>query len=259
MIVAIDIGNTNITFGLFKKDSDKPVHFANINTDRQMTTDDLAIKYNSLKELWKIGGQDGTEQVVICSVVPVINYEFVHMFEKYYRLKPSFVSHKDVPLKLNYDYPAEIGTDRIINALAGITLFPGENLIIVDFGTATTFDIVSKEKVYEGGLIMTGIISSLRALEEKAAKLPHIDLSIPSGLVGKNTVDGIRSGIINGNGSMVDELVRRIKGEMKWDKARVIATGGLSRLIQHSAKLIDIIDQQLTLKGLYYFWKNQND
>ena len=198
MIVAIDIGNTNITFGVFKRNFDAPMHYANIQTDKQMTTDELAIKYMNLRELWELDKISEKNDVIISSVVPQIDYEFSHMFEKYFSIQPHFVKNEDVPLKISYDYPLEIGADRVVDAYAGTVLFPEKNLIIVDFGTATTFDIVSKEGNYEGGLIMTGIMSSLRALEEKASKLPHIDLSFPSGLIGKNTVDGIRSGIING-------------------------------------------------------------
>jgi type III pantothenate kinase len=258
MIIVIDIGNTNITFGVFQKNNDQPIHYGNVQTDKQMTTDELAIKYMNLRKLWNLDENFTKDEVILCSVVPQINYEFTHMFEKYYSLTPFFVNNEDVKLDIRYDLPGEIGADRIVNGLAGVTLFPGENLIIVDFGTATTFDIISGDRGYEGGLIMTGIMSSLRALEEKASKLPHIDLSLPTKLVGKNTVDGIRSGVINGNGAMVDELVKRIKNEMKWDSARVIATGGLSKMIAHSAQSIDTIDNNLTLKGLYYIWKNRN-
>lgn len=258
MIVAIDIGNTNITFGVFKKGSDQPVHYANIKTDKMMTTDELAIKYVNLRDLWGLDPKNGADHVIICSVVPQLNYEFTHMFEKYYSIKPHFVSNDDIPLEIHYDFPHEIGADRVINALAGVRLFPGENLIIVDFGTATTFDIVSGGKSYEGGLIMTGIMTSLRALEEKTSKLPHIDLSRPSSLVSKNTIDCIRSGIINGNGAMVDELCKRIAEEMGWKSHRVLATGGLGKLIKLSSKAIDLIDNHLTLKGLYYLWEILN-
>lgn len=259
MIIAIDIGNTNITFGVFNKDSDQPVHSANIQSDKTITTDELAIKYRNLRQLWNLDNSDPHEDVVICSVVPQIDYEFNHMFSKYYQIKPYFVKNEDIPLKLSYDNPSEIGADRVVNGLAGVTLFPGENLIIVDFGTATTFDVISKGSVYEGGLIMTGIMSSLEALRNKASKLPNVELTMPNTLIGKNTIDGIRSGIINGNGAMVDELVKRIASDFGWDNYRVLATGGLSKLIKYSAKSIHLIDNQLTLKGLYYIWKRMHE
>lgn len=258
MIITIDIGNTNITFGTFNEGSDQPVHYANIQTDKTVTTDELAIKYMNLRSLWNMDPKKSDDSVVICSVVPQVDYEFQHMFDKYYGLKPHFVNAGDVPLTVRYDHPEEIGADRIVDAFAAVKRFPGKNLIIVDFGTATTFDVVSEGKYYEGGLIMTGILSSLKALTEKASKLPNVDLSLPSSLVGKNTADGIRSGIINGNGAMVDELVRRISAELGWKDAEVIATGGLSKLIRHAARSIKAIDTQLTLKGLYYIWKLKN-
>lgn len=255
MIITIDIGNTNISFGSFEKGSDKPVHYGNIQTNKSVTTDELAIQYRNLLGLWGMDPKNSRDPVIICSVVPQLDYEFQHMFDKYFGIKPHFVTTADVPLDVRYDNPGEIGADRIVDAYAGVRMFPGKNLIIVDFGTATTFDVVSAGKYYEGGLIMTGVLSSLKALTEKASKLPTVDLSLPTGLIGKNTADGIRSGVINGNGAMVDELVRRIKEEMKWKEALVIATGGLSKLIRHAAKSIGVIDMHLTLKGLFYIWK----
>ncbi len=173
MIIAIDIGNTNITFGVFdSKDADlealgpdlvQPIHYANIQTDKEMTTDELAIKYMNLRTLWGLDKINSRNDIYISSVVPQINYEFYHMFEKYFSLTPHFVNINDIPLTVHYDFPHEIGADRLVDALAGMVLFPETNLIIVDFGTATTFDVVTKNRVYEGGLIMTGIMSSLRA------------------------------------------------------------------------------------------------
>lgn len=259
MIITIDIGNTNITFGTFGKGSDQPVHYGNIQTNKSVTTDELAIHYKTLRELWNMDPKGKDDSVIICSVVPQLDYEFQHMFEKYYGIKPHFVASEDVPLDIRYDHPEEIGADRIVDAYAGVKMFPGKNLIIVDFGTATTFDIVTAGKYYEGGLIMTGIQSSLRALTEKASKLPNVDLALPSGLIGKNTADGIRSGIVNGNGAMVDGLVARIVKELGWKEFEVIATGGLAKLIRHSASSIGMIDSQMTLKGLYYIWKLLNE
>jgi len=257
MVVTIDIGNTNISFGIFKENNiNNPEIQAsgNLQTNKNITTDELAIHFLNLMKLWNLNPVDLDGKVIISSVVPQIDYEFVHMFQKYYKTTPYFVSVKDVPIKVNYDFPDEIGADRLVNAYAGVKIYPLSNLIIVDFGTATTFDIVTGEGSYEGGLIMTGILTSLRALEEKASKLPHIDLSAPSRLIGKNTVECIRSGIINGNGAMVDEIVNRISNEMGWKNYTVIATGGMSKLIKASSRKIDVLDSQLTLKGLFYIW-----
>lgn len=258
MILTIDIGNTNITFGNFKRSSAEVVSYANFTTDRTLTTDDIAVKYLNLLELWGLKNVS-LDNVIISSVVPTLEYPFKHMFEKYFKVSPFFVDKQYIPIKINYDFPDEIGADRIVNSYAGIKQYPNENLIIVDFGTATTYDVVSGDGTYEGGIIVPGIITSLRSLEDKAAKLPHIDLSGKSAIVGKNTVAGIRSGILQGNGAMLDGLVERIAEEMGWDSYKVISTGGLSELIKHTSRSIDSIDKHLTLKGLFYIWKLNNE
>ncbi len=257
MLVAIDIGNTNITFGLFEKNSGELLHSGNLKTDISITTEELAIFYKNLKNLWGI--KEGVEEeVIICSVVPQLNYEFTHMFEKYFKVTPLLIDNREIPLKIEYDFPSEIGADRLINAYGGIVLYPGVNLIIVDFGTATTLDIVSKEKTYKGGIILPGIMTSLRALESRTAKLPHIHLIPPAKVVGKNTVECIRSGIFNGHGGMIDELVKRVVDEMGWKEFFVIATGGLSRVIKDFSKTIQKVEPSLTLYGMYYLWKEKS-
>jgi len=258
LLVAIDIGNTNITFGIFSKKTGELLNSGNINTDLSITTEELAIKYRDLKKLWRIEQNNNIEEeVLICSVVPQLNYEFLHMFEKYFKLKAHIIENGEIPIEVEYDFPSEIGTDRLINAFAGVKLFANTNLIIVDFGTATTLDVVSRNKAYLGGVILPGIITSLRSLETKAAKLPHIHLSPPARVVGKNTVECIRSGVFHGYGGMIDELVNRIVSEEKWCEFLVIATGGLSRIIKDFSKKIASIDPYLTLKGIYYLWKEK--
>lgn len=251
MLLTIDIGNTNITYGCFYSDSDKVAHYANFKTDKLVTTDDLAIAIFNLLSLWKMNASY-IDSVIVSSVVPQLNYPFAHLFKKYFNLSARFIDQSSVPIKIDYEYPNEIGADRLVNTYAGLRLYPDNNLIIVDFGTATTFDIVAKEGIYLGGIIAPGIMTSLRSLEEKAAKLPHIDLTNTPSLIGKNTVDGIRSGILYGNGAMVDELTRRIAIEMEWENYLVIFTGGLSELIAQTSRTNRKIDKFLTLKGLFY-------
>ncbi|MEJ5284295.1 MAG: type III pantothenate kinase [Brevinematia bacterium] len=257
MLVAIDIGNTNITFGFFEKKSGKLINSGNLKTDISITTEELAIFYKNIKNLWSINSEI-EEEVIICSVVPQLNYEFVHMFEKYFKVKPELIENSNIPVNIEYDFPQEIGADRLVNAYAGIKLYPKKNLIIVDFGTATTLDIIDKNKTYKGGIILPGIITSLRALETKTAKLPHIHLIKPEKVVGKNTVECIRSGIFNGQGGMIDELVKRIAKELNWDNYTVIATGGLSRVIKDFAFSIEVVEPYLTLYGIYNLWKEKN-
>lgn len=261
MLIAIDIGNTNITIGRFDEKSDQVLDYANFKTDKRMTTDDMALKYYQLLRLWESRGEKKLpvhRAVMVSSVVPSLDYSISHLFEKYYEITPVFARTKNLEVKIDYEFPREVGADRIVNALAGERCFPGKNKIIVDFGTATTLDIVSGDGTYQGGVIIPGIMSSLHSLSDSASKLPHIDLSQMPPVVGKNTVDGIRSGILHGNGAMLDELTRRIADEMGWKDYTVISTGGLSELIRKTAKSIDVFDRHLTLKGLYYFWKDKH-
>ncbi len=256
MITCIDIGNTNISFGWYDRAGNLK-SYANIYTDKLETTDGLALNFHTLLSLNKIDPQDLTG-VSLCSVVPQLNYPFIHLFEKYYSLNALLVKKDNVPIEIHYDFPNEIGADRIVNAYAGVIDYPGKNLIIVDFGTATTFDIVSASGAYEGGVIVPGIMTSLQSLGDKASKLPHIDLGVIPPVVAKNTIDGIRSGILHGTGAMMDELNERIAKELNWSDYKVIATGGLSELIQQTSHSIDVLDRHLTLKGLYHIWMDQN-
>ncbi len=257
MLLTIDIGNTNISLGTFAEDSDEVVHYANFKTDKQMTTDDFGLKFHDLLKLWDVALKN-SDPVLISSVVPSLEYPVMHMFEKYFGIAASMVKATDFPITLNYDYPQEIGADRIVNAYAAMRLYPGSNLIVVDFGTATTFDVLTADRAYEGGIILPGIITSLRSLSDNASKLPHIDLSVTPAVIGKNTVDGIRSGVLHGTGAMLDEIVKRIAEEMGWSQYLVLATGGLSELIRFTSRSIDVIDRHLTLKGLYYYRKMEN-
>lgn len=254
MLVAIDIGNTNVTYGWFEKDSDEVRDYATIKTDRELTTDDLAIRFFNLMKLWKVENER-IEAVVISNVVPQLEYPFKHLFEKYYGLSPQFLRREKLPIEVCMDHPDEVGADRLINALAVYQLYPKTNVIVVDFGTATNFDLLDSQGRYLGGAIVPGILSSLRSMEAKAAKLPHIDLSVLPDPVGKNTVDAIRSGVLYGSGAMVDGMVDRFSAFLGWQDFKVISTGGLSDLIRETSQRIEFFDRFLTLKGLYYFWK----
>ncbi|QJR23215.1 Pantothenate kinase type III, CoaX-like [Brevinematales bacterium NS] len=252
-LLAIDIGNTNVSMGLFQRGMNRPLHHAHFLTQKAMTHDDWMVRYEVLRKRWGLR-ENEKEEVVIASVVPEVNYEMGHLFEKYYEILPRFLRTADVPLEIHYDYPYEIGIDRLVNVYAVAREYPSRDAIVVDFGTATTIDILSDGKAYEGGVIIPGMITSLRALTERASKLPHIDLSLPPTVVTKNTIDGIRSGILHGHGAMIDELVRRITAELQWENPLVIATGGLAKLVQQSSHRIDLVDTHLMLKGIYYLW-----
>ncbi|MCX7881669.1 MAG: type III pantothenate kinase [Brevinematales bacterium] len=252
-LVAIDIGNTNVTIGLFQRGVNRPLQHAHFLTQKGITHDDWMVRYEVLRHRWKLKSGE-KEDIVIASVVPEVNYEMGHLFEKYYGRFPRFLQSQDIPLGIHYDFPREIGIDRLVNVYAVAKEYPCRDAIVVDFGTATTIDILSEGKVYEGGVIIPGMMTSLRALTERASKLPHIDLSLPSTIVTKNTIDGIRSGVLYGHGAMIDELVRRIVAELHWEKPLVIATGGLAKVVKQASTLIEVVDTHLMLKGIYYLW-----
>ncbi|URA10006.1 type III pantothenate kinase [Thermospira aquatica] len=254
-LVAIDIGNTNVTLGLFQEGVSRPLESAHFLTQKGLTHDDWMVKYEVLRTRWGLK-QISREDVVVASVVPELNYEIRHMFEKYYEREPVFLQSLDVPLEIHYDYPREIGIDRLVNVYAVAKEYPGRDALVIDFGTATTIDILKGGTSYEGGVIIPGMLTSLRALTERASKLPHIELLLPSTIVTKNTVDGIRSGILHGHGAMIDELVSRITVELGWENPLVIATGGLSKVIKQTSHRVNIVDTHLMLKGIYYLWMN---
>lgn len=254
-LLAIDIGNTNVTMGLFQKGINRPLQHAHFLTQKGLTHDDWMVRYDTLRSRWGLKKTD-REDVFVASVVPEVNYEMMHLFEKYYNRVPYFLQSKDIPLEIHYDYPHEIGIDRLVNVYAVAREYPSRDAIVVDFGTATTIDILANGRSYEGGVIIPGIITSLRALTERASKLPHIDLYFPKTVVTKNTIDGICSGVLHGHGAMIDELVRRIGKELQWHSPLVIATGGLAKLVKHSSSLIELVDTHLMLKGIYYLWMN---
>jgi len=183
-------------------------------------------------------------------VVPPIMYSLEHAIRKYFKLEPMVVGPGiKTGINIKYENPREVGADRIINAVAALELYGGP-LIIVDFGTATTFCAVSSKGEYLGGVICPGIKISAEALFQKTAKLPKIDLVKPETVIGRNTVSSMQSGIIYGYVGEVDYIVRRMKKEMKDDNIKVIATGGLARLIASESETIDEINGLLTLEGL---------
>ena len=251
MFLAIDIGNTQTVIGLFEKD--KILMSWRMVTPKYETSDEIAVViFNFLKNS---GFEpDGIEDIAISCVVPRILEEVTKMSKKYFNLVP-FIVNSDVKsdLIIKYDYPEEMGADRIANSVAAKEIY-GYPAIVVDFGTATTFDILSSMGEYIGGVIAPGIEISSEALFSYAAKLSKVDISWPKNIIGKNTYDGIRSGILNGFLGQVDYLIDKIVEEQSKEdkdfKPEVIATGGLAVLMKDKSKWINILDSDLTLKGL---------
>lgn len=237
MLLAIDIGNTNITVGLFKGN-------ALLKTYRIPThTGNYAASFK------KIIGSKSIDNAIICSVVPKSTDIVVNNLKKMLNKKP-IVLGKDgiVPIKNLYHKPAQVGQDRLVNAFAAVKLY-GSPAIIIDFGTAITFDVVSKNKDYLGGIILPGLEISLDALAQKTALLPKIKLEKPREFIGRDTKNSMLSGIVYGFAALTDDMVNRIKHKIG-KNAKVIGTGGNIKLINSYCKEIDRTDINLTLKGL---------
>lgn len=246
MILVFDIGNTNIVLGVFR---DKElVENWRLSTARHRTADEYGML---LRELFAASNLSmaGIEAVVLSSVVPPINATLETTCRKYFGVAPLVVGPGiKTGISIKYENPREVGADRIVNAVAGFEQYGGP-LIIVDFGTATTFCAISAKGEYLGGAIAPGIGISTEALFARAAKLPRVELVKPPSVIGKNTVNSMQSGIVYGFVGQVNEIVRRIKREMAGDPM-VVATGGLAELIAGETPVIDKVDKYLTLHGL---------
>ncbi|WP_369901525.1 type III pantothenate kinase [Bacillus manliponensis] len=251
MIFVLDVGNTNAVLGVFK-DGELCQHWR-METDRHKTEDEYGMLVKQLLEHEGLTFHD-IKGIIISSVVPPIMFALERMCEKYFGIKPLVVGPGiKTGLNIKYENPREVGADRIVNAVAGIQLY-GSPLIIVDFGTATTYCYIDENKNYMGGVITPGIMISAEALYNRAAKLPRIEITRPSSVIGKNTVSAMQSGILYGYVGQVEGIVRRMKAEAKQEPT-VIATGGLAKLIAEESNVIDTVDSFLTLKGLYMLYE----
>jgi len=244
MLLAIDIGNTNISFGVFSKG------------DKIIKTFDIHSRQYSFNKFRKKSGLLKIADTLICSVVPKLTTKVAEDLKGILGKRP-YIIGKDirVPIKNLYHKPGQVGQDRLVNAYAGVILY-GTPLIIIDSGTAITFDVISKRKAYLGGLILPGLNMSLAALNEKTALLPQVKLKYPKELIGRDTASSILSGVVIGAGALTDEVTNRIK--LKIGKnTRVIGTGGSIDLIKKCSYLKIKIDRHLTLKGLKLIYQNE--
>lgn len=246
MLLVFDVGNTNIVLGIYK--DEKLVKHWRLSTDRNQTADEYGMK---ICNLFVYGNLDYREvkDIVISSVVPPIMPTLEAMARVYFNVEPLIIGPGvKTGMPLYYDNPREIGADRIVNAVAGYEVYGGP-LIIVDFGTATTFCVISGKGEYLGGCITAGIGIATEALFQRAAKLPRIELVKPKSIIGRNTVSSMQAGLIYGYIGQVDGIVKRMKEEIKSD-AYVVATGGIAELIAQDSDTINKIDSLLTLEGL---------
>jgi type III pantothenate kinase len=248
VILTLDVGNSQIFGGVF--DGDRlTVRFRKASRP-PVSSDELGL---FLRNVLRENGVDpaDVQQIALCSVVPDIIYSLRSCCRKYFRLDP-FILQAGVRtgLKIRYRNPLEVGPDRIANAIGGVHRYPGRNLIIVDFGTATTFDVVRSTRDYLGGIILPGLRIAMEALEKNTARLPTVEIVPPTEFVGRSTVESIQAGLYFGNRAVVRELTREIREHaLNGEPAMVIGTGGFSRLFENE-KVFDALVPDLVLVGL---------
>lgn len=259
MILVLDAGNTNMVLGLYE---DKNlIADWRLSTDPLRTADEYSIQVIQLFLQSNLRLED-VEGVIVSSVVPNIMYSVEHMVAKYFKKKPIIVGPgTKTGINIKYDNPKEVGADRIVNAVAAHEIYK-KPLVIIDFGTATTFCAVTQSGDYLGGAIAPGVKISSEALFEKAAKLPRVELMKPSSVICKNTVSSMQAGMTYGYGGLVDHIVSKIKQELMDSGEKeplVVATGGLAKLISEESETIDIIHSFLTLEGLRIIYEKNKD
>lgn len=245
MLLVVDVGNTHITLGVY--DGKELKGTFRMTAKRPRTSDEYGIQLCDLLVHRNFNIKD-IDDVIISSVVPDIMHSLGSAIIKYFNVKPMIPSNLDMGLTINTEHPKEIGPDRIVDAVAAYDKYGGP-VIVVDFGTATTYDVVSADGVFEGGVISPGIRTSARALWGGAAMLPEIEIKKPASVIAKETVSSMQGGLVFGYIGQTEYIINKIK-EAGFEDAKVVATGGLGNLIVSETDVIDIYDPNLTLDGL---------
>ena len=246
MLLVIDVGNTNTVIGLY--DGDKLLHDWRIRTAVDHTVDEYGIRILNLCKMSGVSSESVKDIAISCVVPPMLDI-MNPLCRKYINVEPLIIGPGiKTGMPIFYDNPREVGADRIVNAVAAYEKYKRE-LIIVDFGTATTFDYISNKGEYMGGCIAPGILISSEVLFEKASRLPRVELGKPKSIIAKDTVSSMQAGIMFGYAGLVDGIVDRMKAEAK-SNPHVVATGGMARIIASETKNIDVVDDMLTLEGL---------
>jgi type III pantothenate kinase len=251
MLLALDVGNTNVTIGVFE--GRRLIDHRRLRTVREQTSDEWGIL---LRNLFQLGALDTAkvDGIIVASVVPPLDASLAEMAERYFRAHAEFVtSETDMGIAVRIDNPSEAGADRLVNSVAAFQKYGGP-CVVVDLGTAITFDAISAKAEYLGGVIAAGVGISVEALFNKTARLPLVDFKEPGHVIGTNTVASMQSGLYYGALGAIDGIIERLVAALG-PETRVIATGGQATLIARNSKYLKVIDEHLTLEGLEMIWR----
>jgi type III pantothenate kinase len=255
MILTLDVGNTNITCGIF--DGEELRASFRITTKLPRTSDEYGMMLCNMIEKNEIAVSE-IKDVIICSVVPNVMHSLQGGVIKYLHITPLIVEAGiKTGIRIVTPNPQQIGADRIVDAVAAYEIYGGP-VLVIDYGTATTYDLVDASGAFLGGITAPGIRISAKALWEDAAKLPEIEIKKPDKVLGKDTITSMQSGLVYGQIGQTEYIIKKVKEEMGLDNIKVVATGGLGRIIANETEAIDVYDPTLTLKGIYRVYKKQN-
>ncbi|MFB0972017.1 MAG: type III pantothenate kinase [Neofamilia sp.] len=258
MLLVIDIGNTNIVLGIYK--DEELIYDWRISTDKDKTTDEYGLMLMQILNNTKLEIEDISD-IIISSVVPTVMDILPEVCIKYFKIDPIVIGPGvKTGMNILYDNPKEVGADRIVNGVAAYNKYGGP-LIVVDLGTAITFDVINEKGDYLGGVITPGIKISADALFLRASKLPKVEITKPEKVIGKNTVNSIQSGLVHGYVGLIDHIIEKIAEELELEisEINIVATGGFSKVISSESKYIQKMDQMLTLEGLRIIYeRNKN-